>query len=324
MTSALESIRNTVNRTFDGVRAFSDKIDTDPEFATNLARAVELIGNHTGRVILTGIGKSGHIGRKIAATMASTGTPAYFVHPTEASHGDLGMIGPQDVIICLSWSGETLELGNILAYAKRFRVPLISVTSNGASLLARNATVPLNLPKVLEACPHNLAPTTSTMLQLLVGDALAIALLERRGFSATDFKVFHPGGKLGAQLVLVDEIAHGADNMPIVPVGTAMGDVVVIMSAKGFGVVGVVDVTGRLVGIVTDGDLRRHMRADLMLWPVEDVMSRAPRAVDGKTMASDALRMMETENITVLFVVDGAGRPVGVLHVLDLLRVGVA
>ncbi|MCA1495095.1 KpsF/GutQ family sugar-phosphate isomerase, partial [Ensifer sp. NBAIM29] len=220
---------------------------------------VELIGEGRGRVVVSGVGKSGHIGRKIAATMASTGTSAYFVHPTEASHGDLGMITSEDTLILLSWSGETAELANMLTYAKRFSVPIVSISSNRDSILARNSDVALVLPKVPEACPHGLAPTTSAMLQLAVGDALAIALLERRGFSAEDFKTFHPGGKLGAQLRLVHELAHVAEQVPLLAVGRPMSEAVIEMSSKGFGVVGIVDEGGALIGVITDGDLRRHM-----------------------------------------------------------------
>lgn len=324
IAGARDSISRSFATTIAGLQQLSARFESDPEFAASLVEAVEIIGNRSGRVIVTGVGKSGHIGRKIAATMASTGTPAYFVHPTEASHGDLGMIESDDVIICLSWSGETIELGGTLNYAKRFRVPLIAVTSNANSMLARNATVAITLPKVPETCPHGLAPTTSTTVQLVIGDALAIALLERRGFTPTDFRVFHPGGKLGAQLVLVMELAHTGAEMPLLPVGALMSEAILTISAKGFGVVGVTGEGGRLVGIVTDGDLRRHMRGDLLQARIETVMSARPRTVRADALASAAMEMMEAAKITALFIVDADGLPIGLLHIHDLLHAGVA
>jgi arabinose-5-phosphate isomerase len=320
--SLLASIGRSLATTVDGVNALATSFATDTALARSLVDAVNLIGNRTGRVVVSGVGKSGHIGRKIAATMASTGTSAYFVHPTEASHGDLGMITADDLVILLSWSGETVELGNVLAYAQRFKVPVISLTSNRDSLLARHSTVAIVIPKVAEACPHGLAPTTSALLQLAVGDALAIALLERRGFSADDFKTFHPGGKLGAQLVLVAELAHQA--MPLLPLGSPMGQALIEMSAKGFGVVGIVDAAGRLAGVITDGDLRRHMSDGLLQQPVEAVMSAKPRVISPQLLASAAMQAMETAKVTVLFLVDDAGRPTGIVHIHDLLRAGVA
>ncbi len=275
-------------------------------------------------MVISGVGKSGHIGRKIAATMASTGTSAYFVHPTEASHGDLGMITSDDLLILLSWSGETVELGNMLAYAKRFNVPVVSVTSNADSLLSRNSTVAISLPKVQEACPHGLAPTTSAILQLAVGDALAIALLERRGFSAQDFKVFHPGGKLGSQLLLARELGHTGNFMPLLPLGSPMGDAIIQMSSKGFGVVGIADDAGKLVGVITDGDLRRHMSHDLLLETVDSVMSHSPRTIRIDMLASAAMELMQAQKVTVLFLVDDLDVPNGILHIHDLLRAGVA
>src|ERR1700736_3524879 len=224
--------------------------------------AVDLMRQARGRVIVTGMGKSGHVGRKIAATLASTGTPAFFVHPSEASHGDLGMIAADDVIMALSWSGETAELKDLTDYSRRFRLGLIAVTAFADSTLAQAADVVLALPQAREACPHNLAPTTSTLMQHALGDALAIALLESRGFTALDFRVFHPGGRLGAMLKFVGNVMHTGAAIPLARVGTRMSEAVVEMSAKGFGCVGIADAGGRLVGIVTDGDLRRHMRSD--------------------------------------------------------------
>ncbi|MDK1491443.1 KpsF/GutQ family sugar-phosphate isomerase [Sinorhizobium sp. 7-81] len=320
----LASIRRTVATAADGIDALAVCLEADAALRSSFVDAVELVASRSGRVVVAGIGKSGHIGRKIAATLASTGTSAYFVHPTEASHGDLGMITAQDLLILLSWSGETVELGNMLTYAKRFNVPVISVTSNADSIIARNSTVPIVLPKVSEACPHGLAPTTSAMLQLAVGDALAIALLERRGFSAQDFKTFHPGGKLGSQLLLAHELAHSGEAVPLLPIGSPMGEALIQMSSKGFGVVGVVGSDGDLVGVITDGDLRRHMSEDLLLLTVETVMSHMPRVITGGMLASAAMEMMQSQKITVLFLIDDLRRPLGILHVHDLLRAGVA
>ncbi|RDL47462.1 Arabinose 5-phosphate isomerase KdsD [Ensifer sp. M14] len=323
-SAALESVGRTLTTAMAGIKALADHLGADALFAQSMAEAIELIGDSQGRVVVSGIGKSGHIGRKMAATMASTGTSAYFVHPTEASHGDLGMVTSQDVLILLSWSGETAELANMLTYAKRFKVPIVSISSNRDSVLARNSEVPIVLPKVQEACPHGLAPTTSAMLQLAVGDALAIALLERRGFSAEDFKTFHPGGKLGAQLRLVRELAHVGEQVPLLSVGRPMSEAVIEISSKGFGVVGIVDEEGKLTGVITDGDLRRHMSDDLLSQTVEAVMSRNPRVVRGDVLASAAMEFMQDHKVTVLFLVDDDGLPVGILHIHDLLRTGVA
>ncbi|MDK1383919.1 KpsF/GutQ family sugar-phosphate isomerase [Sinorhizobium sp. 8-89] len=320
----LASIRRTIATAADGIDALAVCLEGDPGLSSSFVDAVELVASRHGRVVVAGIGKSGHIGRKIAATLASTGTSAYFVHPTEASHGDLGMITAQDLLILLSWSGETVELGNMLTYARRFNVPVISVTSNPDSIIARNSTVAIVLPKVSEACPHGLAPTTSAMLQLAVGDALAIALLERRGFSAQDFKTFHPGGKLGSQLLLAHELAHSGEAVPLLPIGSPMSEALIQMSSKGFGVVGVVGSDGDLVGVITDGDLRRHMSENLLLLTVETVMSHTPRVITGGMLASAAMEMMQSQRITVLFLIDDLRRPLGILHVHDLLRAGVA
>ena len=284
---------------------------------------VRRIRDAQGRVIVTGLGKSGHIGRKIAATLASTGTPAFFVHAAEAGHGDLGMIARDDVVLALSWSGETLELKPVIEYTRRFRVPLVAVTSRPDSSLARAADIVLALPLAREACPHGLAPTTSTAMQLALGDALAIALLESRGFSPLDFKTFHPGGRLGANLRFVRDLMHGADAVPLMGLGQPMREAVLHMSAKGFGCVGVTDGAGRLVGIVTDGDLRRHMADDLLARPVEAVMTRAPKTISPDALASEALETINRLQITALMVVEEF-RPVGIIHVHDLLRAGVA
>jgi len=285
--------------------------------------AVDLIRAASGRVIVTGMGKSGHIARKIASTLASTGTPALFVHPGEASHGDLGMIAQGDVIIALSWSGETAELKNLTDYSRRFRIGLIAMTANAGSTLAKAADVALTLPQAREACPHNLAPTTSSLIQLALGDALAIALLESRGFTAAQFGLLHPGGKLGVLLKKVADLMHAGPTVPLKPLGTRMSDAILEMTTKGFGCVGIIDARGSLVGIITDGDLRRHMRDDLLDQSVEDVMTRAPKTVRPDQLISETLDILNTTKVTALFVVE-VGKPVGVIHVHDLLRAGAA
>ena len=293
------------------------------ELGASFAAAAQLIARSSGRVIVSGMGKSGHIGRKIAATLASTGTPAYFVHPAEASHGDLGMVQPDDVILALSWSGETTELSDIVAYAKRFRVTLIGVSSKPDSALGREADILIALPKAKEACPNGIAPTTSTTMQVALGDALAIALLEARGFSSHDFRTYHPGGKLGAQLKQLSAIMSTGNLLPLVAQGSRMGEALVTMSAKGFGCVLVVDARGLLSGIITDGDLRRHMSADLLGQTVDQVMTANPASVPPETLVAEALEIVETRKIGALIVTEDR-RPVGLVHVLDLLRIGAA
>jgi arabinose-5-phosphate isomerase len=285
--------------------------------------AVETIAAASGRIIVSGMGKSGHVARKIAATFASTGTPSHYVHPAEASHGDLGMVQPEDVIIALSWSGETTELADLIGYAKRFRVPLVALTSNPASSLGHAADLCLTLPKAKEACPNGLAPTTSTTMQLALGDALAIALLEKRGFTAEHFRVFHPGGKLGARLKLVRDIMHKNERLPIIGVDARMDEAIDEIGRKGFGSVIVVHPDGTLAGIVTDGDLRRNLRADLRTLAVSDIMTRTPRTIAPDDLLASALEIQETSKITALIVVENK-RPVGLVHYLDLLRAGVA
>jgi arabinose-5-phosphate isomerase len=269
------------------------------------------------------MGKSGHIGAKIAATLASTGTPAFFVHPAEASHGDLGMITPQDVVLALSWSGETAELRNIVFYSRRFRVPFIAITSRPNSTLGRSADIALILPRVDEACPHGLAPTTSTLIQLALGDALAIALLEERGFTADDFYKFHPGGSLGANLTHVREVMHAGERVPLAPVGTLMNEALLLISQKGFGCLGVTDANGALVGIITDGDLRRHLTGDILIRPVEEVMTASPKTIEPDALVASALEILNSAAITALFVVERK-KPVGIVHMHDLLRIGAA
>ena len=285
--------------------------------------AVELIRKVEGRVIVTGMGKSGHIGAKIASTLASTGTPALFVHPAEASHGDLGMITKSDVILALSWSGETAELKNLTDYSRRYRIGLIAMTANPDSTLGKAADVVLALPNAREACPHNLAPTTSSLMQLALGDALAIALLESRGFTAVDFGLLHPGGKLGALLKTVRDLMHTGAEVPLAPLGACMSDALIEMTRKGLGCVGIVDAEGLLVGIITDGDLRRHMRNDLLDQRVEDVMTRGPKTVRPDQLISETLEVLNARKVTALFAIENQ-RPVGIIHVHDLLRAGAA
>ena len=285
--------------------------------------AVELILKARGRVIVSGMGKSGHIGRKIAATFASTGTPAHFVHPAEASHGDLGMLAKGDVALVLSNSGETPELADIVAYTRRFQIPLIGVAGKAGSTLLREADVALLLPKVEEACEKGIVPTTSTTMTLALGDALAIALMEHRDFTPAHLRVFHPGGKLGAQLSKVRDLMHV--DVPLVQAGAKMGDALLTISQKGFGVVGVADHEGRLQGVVTDGDLRRHMEG-LLERTADEVMTRDPLTIAPDAMAEEALALMNDRKITCLFVLnpDGNGRAEGILHIHDCLRAGVA
>jgi arabinose-5-phosphate isomerase len=309
-----------------GIAALEEALATDGAdgLAACFDAAVGLLRGTTGRVIVTGMGKSGHVARKLAATLASTGTPAYFVHPGEASHGDLGMIRSDDAILALSWSGETAELADIITYSRRFRIALLAITSSQESSLGREADVCLCLPKAEEACPNGLAPTTSTTMQLAMGDALAVALLEARGFTAQDFRIYHPGGKLGARLTFVRDVMHRDERIPHVPMDALMSHAVVEISTKGFGCVGVLDEDGRLAGIVTDGDLRRHMAPDLMTAGVAQVMTAAPRTVEADTLAAEALEILNARKITTLFVVDDNKRPVGIIHLHDLLRLGAA
>jgi arabinose-5-phosphate isomerase len=288
------------------------------------AQAVDLLFQAKGRIICTGMGKSGHVARKIAATFASTGSSAFFVHPAEASHGDLGMIGEGDVILALSKSGEVRELADVLAYATRFKIPLIGVTARVDSALGRAADVVLALADAPEATAEVSAPTTSTTLQIALGDALAVALLERRGFKPQDFHVFHPGGKLGAMLRTVRDLMHAGEELPLVTPDTPMREALLVMTGKRFGIVGVTDDAGRLIGAITDGDLRRHSEG-LLDHAAGEVMTPGPKkAVPPHMLASEALALMSDPppSVTVLFVVDD-GRPVGILHVHDILRAGV-
>ncbi|MEI4471979.1 KpsF/GutQ family sugar-phosphate isomerase [Frigidibacter sp. MR17.24] len=289
----------------------------------SFAEALRLILKSRGRVVVSGMGKSGHVGRKIAATLASTGTPAQFVHPAEASHGDLGMVTPEDVALVLSNSGETPELADIIAHTRRFAIPLIGVASREGSTLLRQSDVAILLPKAEEACGTGVVPTTSTTMTIALGDALAVALMEHRQFSPEDFRTYHPGGKLGARLSRVADLMHL--EMPLVPEGQAMGEVLITMSQRGFGAVGVTDAAGRLTGVVTDGDLRRHLDG-LLDHTAAEVMTRNPRTIAPGALAEAAVKLMNEFKITSLFAVDpqGDGRPQGIIHIHDCLRAGVA
>jgi arabinose-5-phosphate isomerase len=289
----------------------------------DFVKAVDTILAAKGRVICTGIGKSGHVARKIAATMASTGTQAYFVHSTEASHGDLGMISPGDVVLALSKSGESNELTDILHYTRRYGIPLIAVTAKPKSTLGEAADIRLLIPDAAEACAETSAPTTSTTLMMALGDALAVALLESRGFKADQFKVFHPGGKLGAMLRTAGDLMHRSEELPVVASGTGFIDAVQTMSAKGFGVLGVVALDGKLAGMVTDGDLRRYLTSGRQAKTIDEVMTRSPITAAPDTLAAEVLRTLNEKKKTQMFVLD-AGKPVGIIHLHDLLKAGVA
>ena len=310
--------RRVIRAEIDGLERLAMMLDGSFEEAIALCAAAN------GRIIVTGIGKSGHVARKIAATLASTGTPAQFVHAAEASHGDMGMIGAEDVILALSNSGETSELADIVAYSRRFKIQLVAVTGNRASSLAAEADVVLLLPEAPEACPMGLAPTTSTTMMLALGDAFALALLERKGFSSADFKLFHPGGRLGRRLLRVGDIMHRGPAVPVVPPAAPMSTAILEMTAKSFGCVGVCDEDSRLVGVITDGDLRRHMGDALLGQRVVEIMHRDPKTILAEALAAEALGMMNRWAITALFVVDAERRPVGFLHMHDCLRAGVA
>jgi len=318
---ALESARRTLDIEADGLAALNAALDNG--LAGPFVETVEIIRASRGRVIVTGVGKSGHIGRKIAATLASTGQPSFFVHAAEASHGDLGMITEADILLALSWSGESMELRSLVEYSRRFRIPLIAMTARADSALAREADVVLLLPHAEEACPHGLAPTTSTLMQLALGDALAMTLLESRGFTAEKFRDFHPGGRLGASLRIVSEIMHVGDAMPLAPRGTPMSEAILLMTARGFGCLGIVDDGGNLVGIVTDGDLRRHIGPNLLARSVDEVMTARPKTIAQDTLAGVALDLLNQAKITTLFIVED-GKPIGIVHMHDFLRLGVA
>jgi len=311
--------------------AAAEVLETEARAITDLAGridqtfvvACQRVLDCRGHLIVTGMGKSGHIGHKIAATLASTGTPAFFVHPAEASHGDLGMIAPGDVILALSKSGETQELSDLIHHAKRFGIPLISLTGTPGSTLDKAADIALVIPDAPEACGETRAPTTSTTLMMAMGDALAVALLERRGFTAEHFKTFHPGGKLGAMLRRVSDLMHTGEALPLTLTGTPMGEALEVLSAKGFGCIGVIAPTEELIGIVSDGDIRRLVAQGRMATTIDDAMTRGPVVASPDMLAPAALKLMNTRKITQLFVVADE-KPVGVIHMHDFLKAGVA
>jgi len=314
-TDFLTTGRRVIRREAEALDALAGSL------GESFAAAISLLMAAKGRVIVSGMGKSGHIARKIAATFASTGTPAHFVHPAEASHGDLGMVAEGDVLIVLSNSGETSELADIVAHSRRFGIPLIAVAGREGSTLMRQADVAILLPQVPEACETGIVPTTSTTMTLALGDALAIALMEHRAFTPEHFRMFHPGGKLGARLLKVRDLMH--DDPPLVPETLEMGEVLVEISRRGFGVVGVTDGKGHLTGIITDGDLRRHLEG-LMSLTAGDVMTRGPRTIGADALAGEALALMNDRKITCLLVSAGeAMAAIGILHVHDCLRAGV-
>ena len=313
----LESAKKVLRLETKGLQALSDSLNETFNETLDLLLAMQ------GRAVVTGMGKSGHIANKIAATMASTGTPAFFVHPGEASHGDLGMITSGDVVIALSFSGETAELADLVSYTKRFAIPLIGVTGSNSSALAEAASVALVLPAITEACPMGLAPTTSTTVMLALGDALAVALLESKGFSSDDFQVFHPGGKLGDQLQKVADVMHTGESLPLVSNNIAMSEAILVMTAKSFGCLGVVDKYGVLQGVITDGDLRRHMGPELLNQLTGQVMTTNSTSIRPEALVNEALRTMTSKFITALFVLENE-QPIGIIHIHDCLRVGVA
>ncbi|MEG3616840.1 KpsF/GutQ family sugar-phosphate isomerase [Magnetovibrio sp. PR-2] len=313
----LQAARDVLKTEAVALEALADSLD-GPFIA-----ALDLIDQATGRVVVTGMGKSGHVGNKIAATMASTGQPAFFVHPGEASHGDLGMIQTDDVVIALSNSGETSELSDIIAFTRRHRIGLIGMTRGAGSTLAEASDVALVPPNSPEACSIGLAPTTSTTQMLALGDALAVCLLDRKGFTAQDFQKYHPGGKLGQRLLKVADLMHAGDQVPLIDMATPMSDALIVMTQKSFGVVGVKNADGGLAGIITDGDLRRHMSSDLINQTAQDVMTEGCVTVQPSQIASEALAIMNERKITALFCVED-GKPAGILHIHDCLRAGVA
>ncbi len=314
----ITNAKRTIDREIEALRVMEDSLDE------TLTKALDLMQNCRGRILVTGMGKSGHIGRKIAATLASTGTPAFFIHPAEASHGDLGMITKDDIVLAISNGGESKELLDILLYCRRFNIPLIAITKNPDSSLGRNSGIILKLPDNGEACPLNLAPTSSTTATLVMGDLLAVDLMERKGFSENDYKQRHPGGKLGALLRKVSDLMHTGDEMPLVDEDTIMQEALITMSAKMLGCVGIINKQGDLIGIITDGDLRRWMSPNLISEKVSTVMTKGPKTIKPEALAVDAVHMMNNtgKGITNLFVVNGK-KPIGIIHIHDCLKAGV-
>jgi arabinose-5-phosphate isomerase len=309
--------QRVIETEIQGLSALKGSISDD--FVAIVMRIVGL----KGRLVCAGVGKSGHVARKIAATLASTGTPAMFIHPTEASHGDMGMIGPDDAVLALSKSGEVSEMGDLIAYTKRFSIPLIAMTANRASALGSAGDYLMLLPDAAEACGETRAPTTSTTMQIAYGDALAVALLEQRGFTAQDFRVYHPGGKLGAMLKSVGDLMHKDDDLPLVGLTTPMMDALLVMTAKRFGATGVIDAAGKLVGIITDGDIRRRAGGDFASLNAAQMMTPTPMTIQPEALAGAALAALNEKGRTVIFAVDDNTKPVGILHVHDLLRAGI-
>jgi arabinose-5-phosphate isomerase len=316
----VDSARRSLQAESEGMEALANSLSGT--LGEAFAALVELLAAAKGRVIVSGMGKSGHIARKIAATLASTGTPSHFVHPAEASHGDLGMITRDDVVVLLSNSGESAELKDIIAYTQRFAVPLVAFTAYCGSTLAKAADVIIELPQAREACPNGLAPTTSTLLQLAMGDALAVALLEERGFTARHFRDFHPGGKLGAALKHAADIMRKGEALPLAGLSTRMRDALVIMTEKACGCLGIVDDHGKLSGIITDGDLRRHMSPGLLELEVRSVMTADPKSIPPDMLAVEVLELLNSSSITTVFVVGADRHPLGLIHIHDLLRIG--
>ena len=312
----IEVAQDVLKKEMDGLRALSNSLND------SFVKATNLIAHLTGRVIVSGMGKSGHVGRKIASTFASTGTPSFFVHPAEASHGDLGMIAQNDCVIALSNSGKTHELLDILEYTKRTSIPLIAITQNPDSPLAKSANFTLLLPQMSEACPIGLAPTTSTTMMMALGDSLALALLIRRGFSTHDFRRFHPGGELGRKVLTVKDLMHQGDAMPLVMTHEKMDKALSILTQKRFGCVGILNDHGQLIGIITDGDIRRHISPTFLEMKMEDVMTKGPETLKPENLAVEALARMEAKAITALFVVDNDLKPLGILNIHDCLKTG--
>ena len=310
----IESAQKALNDEIEGLSLLKEF------FNSNFEEAVKAIFNSKGKVVVTGVGKSGHIGRKISATLSSTGTPSYFIHPTEASHGDMGMIEKSDIILAISWSGETTELANVVKYALENKIKLIGLSSNKESHLAKSSDIALNIPFVEEACPNGLAPTTSTTMQLVIGDAIAISLLNIRDFNKDNFRSLHPGGQLGAALAIIEDVMHSGESLPIIEIGSPMSEALIKISEKGFGCIGVVS-NNSLEGIITDGDLRRHMGPDMLNNKVESIMTKNPQMVSSKLLVADALELINNLGIQGLFVSNNNKIPVGFIHFHDLIRV---
>ena len=310
----IESAQKALSDEIEGLSLLKEFFNSDFE------KAVNAIFNSKGKVVVTGVGKSGHIGRKISATLSSTGTPSYFIHPTEASHGDMGMIEEKDIILAISWSGETTELGNIVKYALENKIKLIGLSSNKESHLAKSSNIALNIPMVEEACPNGLAPTTSTTMQLVIGDAIAISLLNIRDFNKDNFRSLHPGGQLGAALAIVKDVMHSGESLPTIDIGSPMSEALIKISEKGFGCIGVIS-NNSLEGIITDGDLRRHMGPEILNNKVESIMTKRPQMVSSKLLVSDALKLINNLGIQGLFVTDDGKSPIGFVNFHDLIRV---